>query len=216
MATSNSRTTCTKGHVCPDLQQIIRTFELQDKNVLNVYIVGSHLWETCHKGSDWDLIVVVEKLASPKPLNAHKGNFEAFIISKEDYTQLIREHSMQVLVTLWMPRELVLREKLTSRLLFSFDKATLLKSLDHSRERDLRIAEKHFRKADSKKANKVLLHCIRYLVLGTQVKKTGSIEDYTAASIYRETILESYVSAWEDVLQTLQPILDELWTELSS
>ena len=213
---AGSSRTCTRGHLCPDLQQVIRTFELQDKDVLNVYIVGSHLWETCHKGSDWDLIVVVKKLASPKPLNIHKGNFEAFIISEEDYSQLIQEHSMQVLVTLWMQKKLVLIEKLNPMLLFRFNKTALLKSLDHSRQRDLRIAEKHFRKSDSKRAKKVLLHCIRYLALGTQVKNAGSIEDYTAASVYREAVLENYASVWEELLTTVQPILDVLWTDLSS
>ena len=208
--------TCTRGHLCPDLQQIVRAFELQDKDVLNVYIVGSHLWETCHRGSDWDLIVVVKKLTSPKPLNIHKSNFEAFIISEEDYSQLIQEHSMQVLVTLWMPKHLVLTERLNPRLLFRFNKAALLKSLDHSRQRDLRIAEKHFRKSDSKRAKKVLLHCIRYLVLGTQVKNAGSIADYTAAGTYREAVLENYSSVWKELLATVQPILDELWTDLSS
>ena len=34
-----------------------RTFELQDKDVLNVYMVHScYLWDACHKGRDWDLI----------------------------------------------------------------------------------------------------------------------------------------------------------------
>ena len=131
MAEKSARKRCTKGHDCPDLKQIIRTFELQD--ILNVYIVGSHLWGTCHRHSDWDLVVVVRN-ASQKPLNVHKGLLEAFVVSESDYIELIQTHSMQVLVTLWLPKEFVLEENFDPRAVFHFDKSVLLKSLGHTRE----------------------------------------------------------------------------------
>ena len=210
------RMTCPKGHECPDLLRVIRTLDLQDKDVLNVYIVGSHLWATCHKNSDWDLIVVVEKLSSRKPLNVHKGNFEAFVLSRSDYVSLVQDHSMQVLISLWLPSVCVLRETFAAISVFHFDKSSLLKALEHSKERDVRIAEKHFNKSDSTQARKVLLHCIRYLNLGNQIKDTGMIRDYTAANEFRAVVLECYSTEWKDLMSTVGPVIEQLWSEVTS
>ena len=213
MAEKSARKRCTKGHDCPDLKQIIRTFELQD--VLNVYIVGSHLWGTCHRHSDWDLVVVVRN-ASQKPLNVHKALLEAFVVSESDYIELIQTHSMQVLVTLWLPKEFVLEENFDPRAVFHFDKSVLLKSLGHTRERDLRVAEKHFRKADSKQAKKVLTHCIRCFCLATQIRTTGHIQEYGTSRQHRTVVLEDRSDSWEGLLSTVQPIFDTLWSELEA
>ena len=216
MADKTERKLCPKGHECPELNQIIRTFELHEGDVLNVYIVGSHLWGTCHKHSDWDLVVVVGKLASQKPLNLHKGQIEAFILSKSDYVGLIQDHSMQVLITLWLPHMFILTEHLDPKVFFRFDKSALLKSLTHTKDRDLRVAEKHFRKSDSKQAKKVLLHCIRYLCLATQIKTAGCIQEYEASSDHRRIVMEDYSKTWEELLSTVQPIIDKLWATLQT
>ena len=180
-----------------------------------MYIVGSHSWGTCHRHSDWDLVVVVRN-ASQKPLNVHKGLLEAFVVSESDYIELIQTHSMQVLVTLWLPKEFVLEENFDPRAVFHFDKSVLLKSLGHTRERDLRVAEKHFRKADSKQAKKVLTHCIRCFCLATQIRTTGHIHEYGTSRQHRTVVLEDRSDSWEGLLSTVQPILDTLWSELEA
>lgn len=213
MAEKSSRK-CPKGHDCPEISHITRTFALKDKEVLSIYIVGSHMWGSCHKTSDWDLVIVIEKLSSPKPLNLHKSNLEAFILSKEQYSDLIKAHSMQVLLTLWLPPECVLRENFNPRSVFQFSKDSLIFSLEHSKDRDLRISEKHFRKSDAVQAKKVLLHCIRYLDLALQIKNGHKISDYTSANQHREEVYDNYDSEWTGLMKSVQPIIDRLWTEI--
>lgn len=216
MAERNVRTHCSKGHEHPGLSSIITAFDLEDFNVLNAYTVGSHLWETCHKNSDWDLLVVLERLSSPKPLNLHRSNLEAFLLSVEQYSELIQAHSMQVLITLWLPENCVLREKINPRELFQFSQLALAASLEHSKERDLRIAEKHFRKSDPKQAKKVLLHCTRYLSLGAQIASKGAIYNYTSANEYREVILGNYSTQWSDLMTPVQHIIDQLQRDIQT
>lgn len=205
---------CPKGHQRPTLQHVFRTLKLQDSDVLNVYLVGSHMWGTCHKNSDWDLVIILRNLTTSKPVNTHKANIEAFILSKEQFMQLLREHSMQVLVALWLPQECVLAEKFSPS--FHFDREALARSLDHSRERDLRIAEKHFRKGDAPRAKKVLLHCVRYLELGAQLRENGKITDYTTASSHQAVILGNCAETWDDLIGDVSPILDSLWMRIIS
>lgn len=176
-----------------------------------MYIVGSHMWGTCTKHSDWDLVIVTRQLDSLKPLNAHKGNIEAFILSREDFIQFIRDHSMQVLLTLWLPRGCVLLERLDGRRWFQFDQTALVKSLEHSKERDLRIAEKHFQKGDRARAKKVLLHCLRYLELGAQVREGGRVVDHGAASTHQGELFDSPTESWEELLGRVLPIVGQLW-----
>ena len=207
---------CPKGHECPEITHIMRTFSQEEQEVLNVYIVGSHMWGTCHKTSDWDLVIVMDNLSSPKPLNLHKSNLEAFILSKEQYCSLIATHLMQVLLTLWLPSECILKENFNPRTVFRFSKDALVSSLEHSKERDLRVSEKHFNKHDTTQAKKILLHCLRYLDLGVQIKKNQCISDYTSGNQHREVVYGIYDTEWAEVMQVLQPIIDRLWTELQA
>ena len=210
MAEGVVKSQCSRGHENPELSSIIAAFDLEDSSVLNAYTVGSHLWGTCHKNSDWDMVVVLDKLSSPKPLNLHRSNLEVFILSKDQYSEFIRTHSMQVLITVWLPENCILREKINPRALFRLSQPALIASLEHTKERDLRIAEKHFQKNDTKQAKKVLLHCIRYLDLGAQISSMGAICDYTLANEYRETILGNYSTQWSDLMASMQLIIDQL------
>ena len=205
---------CSKGHGSPGLSSISAAFDLDSSSILNVYVVGSHLWGTCHKHSDWDLLIVLDKLSTPKPLNLHKNNLEAFILSLEQYSELIQAHSMQVLITVWLPAHCVLKETINPRERFHLSRPALAASLQHSKERDLRVAEKHFHKKDSKQSKKVLLHCVRYLSLGAQIASHGSIGDYTSANEYRDLILGNYSSEWSDLMASIQHIIDQLQTSI--
>ena len=210
------RFTCPKGHNYPALGHIFRTLKLRDSDVLNVYLVGSHMWGTCHAHSDWDLVIITTHTTSNKPLNTHKGNIEAFILSREQFLELMKEHSMQVLLVLWLPMECVLLERYNPRSSFSFNQESLVRSLEHSRDRDIRIAEKHFRKGDRLKSKKVLVHCLRYLELGSQVRENGNVTDYNAASSHRVMILDNPSETWSELEECVQPVMDHLWTRITS
>ena len=213
---TNASNHCSRGHGNPGLSSIITAFDLEDSNVLNAYTVGSHLWGTCRKNSDWDLVIVLSKFSGAKPLNLHRSNLEAFILSREQYSELIGAHSMQVLITLWLPESCILREKMNPREVFQLSRPALVASLEHSKERDLRIAEKHFHKNDPNRAKKVLVHCTRYLNLGAQISNKGAICDYTSANEYRDAILGNYSTQWSDLMESVQHIIDQLQSDIES
>ena len=208
--------TCSRGHPIPSTGHILRAFSLQDLNVLNIYVVGSHLWETCRSCSDWDLVIVVKEISSAKPLNHHKGNIEAFILSKEQYIEQINTQSLQLLLTLWLPNVLVIKELFNPRTAFHLSMESLVSALNQHRERDFRIARKHFIKEDRNKARKILLHCIRYIDLGIQIKTSGQITDYVSANQYRQAILDDHSEDWCELLEVVGPIFDSLWTAFLS
>ena len=196
---------------------MFRTLKLVDSDVLNVYLVGSHMWGTCGSHSDWDLVIVVRTSQAPKPLNTHRANIEAFILSREQFLESMRDHLMQVLLTLWLPRECVWRKGFDPRTSYSLDARALTKALEHSRDRDLRVAEKHYAKGDRQKAKKILLHCLRYLELGSQIRENGSVTDYSSANLHQELVFscDRESGSWSEVLSAVTPVMDQLWRRIS-
>lgn len=215
------RRCCARGHECPGLYKICGTFQLEPEEVLNVYVAGSHMWETCNRSSDWDIVVIVKHLKSPKPQNVHKGSLEAFILSREQYRDQLDSHSMQLLVTLWIPQQCVIQQALDPKTDIIFSEQQLVMSLMGSRDRDLKIAEKHFRKGDNKGAKKILVHCIRYLDLGVQIRtdagtvSEGRCLNYSSTNLLREQVLSNYSKSWEELMISVQPMLDDLWSRLT-
>ncbi len=212
----SERLTCPKNHVLPLLGCVLKLFNLDQSNVLAIYVVGSHLWMTCQTSSDFDLVIIVKKLSSLKPLNHHKGNIEAFIIPEDQYIEQLSDHSLQLLITLWIPKIFILKEEFNPRAYFCLSNDSLVSAIQKHKERDFRIAQKHFVKSDKIKAKKILLHFIRYMVLAIQIKNVDKITDYSAANVYRDQVLGNCSSDWHELLITIVPIVDNLWSSLIS
>jgi len=204
------RIECSKGHLFPNVEFIQESLKLEKKNILNIYIVGSHLWSTCKSTSDFDLVVVVDHLSSEKPINAHKGNIEAFILSIDQYIELMNSHLLQVLHTLWLPDEFKLVEQCNVINKFKYSQKHLLSALYHTKERDYRVSQKHFEKKNYNKAKKILLHLVRYLTLAVQINETGRINDYEAANCYKDEILGFFLESWSELLEVVDPIVNDL------
>lgn len=180
MATSKVET-CLLGHKLPALEDVLRTFALREPLVKNVYVFGSHLWRSCNKQSDWDLVIVQD--ASDEQRNAHKGNMDAWIVSTVDYKMFIKEHLLQALITLWIPYPFVLLEKFNPRSVFTLSPASLRAAAEKTRARDVRVAKKHISKGDVRGGKKILLHCVRVMCFATQIKSHGTIIDYEATDL---------------------------------
>lgn len=211
-----SRPTCTREHRIPSIGKILTAFSLEDRHVLNIYVVGSHLWGTCRSSSDWDLIIVVSELLSVKPLNHHKGHLEAFVLSKEQYLEQVTKHSLHLLITLWLPKVLVIREKFDPMINFHLSPESLASTLLQDKERDFRVARKHFIKGDRDKAKLILVHSIRYLDLGIQIKNSSQVSNYMSANQYRGPFLGNYSEEWCELLEEVGPVFDRLWTTFVS
>lgn len=207
---------CVRGHECPSVSHICKTFSLELAEVLNVYVVGSHMWETCTSSSDWDIVIVVQQhTVASTPKNAHKGSLEAFILSEQQYLEQVGAHSMQILLTLWLPDCCILKQTVDPRTNFKFSEATLISSMAASRDRDLRVAEKHFRKRNTVQAKRVLVHCSRYLDVAVQLKVHRGCINFTSANRFREDILSNYNESWDEFIASVGCIVKDLWSKLA-
>ena len=139
-------------------------------------------------------------------MNTHTADIEAFIV--------FRERPLDASCARSVAAKRVC--SIDPRASFCFNREALVMSLEHSRERDMRIAEKHFRKGDPAKAKKVVLHCLRNLELGTQLRENGNVTDYAAASSCQAVIIDCPADTWSELEEGVRDVLDRLWTRITS
>ena len=205
---------CQKGHEIPKIPFILRSFSLEITEVCAIYVVGSHLWQSCHKNSDWDLVIIV-KNPLYEALNAHKGNIDVWILSADEYSGFIKDHLIQALITVWVPDSLVLftTNTFNPRRIFSYSSMAIQLALDKLYERDVRVAEKHFVKGDPKGGVKVIKHLLRQLTLSSQVIEHGKIIEYTSNE--DEDYFQLSYCSWEDILSMVQLKRHEVVSKIS-
>lgn len=210
---------CPKCHDIPSLPFILKSFSLNSTDVCNVYAVGSHVWGTCTRHSDWDLVIVTSSQHThPQAINAHKNKLDAWILSVDEYMTNIKDHLLQALITVWLPRCFVLKERYDPRISFKYSQSSLLGSVKKMNERDLRVAKKHFTKNDPQGGSKILRHCIKQMELAIQIHHEGYIIDYTITSEeeknLRERGFEGIKISWDEAIVLIKTRMDIILSEL--
>lgn len=172
---------CVKGHEAPKLEFVLECFSLKRQDVLYACIIGSHLWNSCSKKSDWDLVIVTKDSKTlSRAVNAHRGNIDAWIVPEAEYNTYITEHLIQALLTLWIPESLVLVKSpgFNPAGKFRLSGKAMVAGVEKLYARDVRVAAKHFGKGDSAAGFKIVKHLLRQLELSRQIVESGSIVEY--------------------------------------
>ena len=186
------------------IEKISKCFKLANSDILNVYVVGSHMWGTVHKDSDWDLVVVV-KIWAGKPADMHSGLLDTHILSKEQFIEGLAVHNFRLIACVNAPLNCKLRETINFDKLFKLDKTKLRDSLFQENERDMRIAEKHASKGRVDAATKICVHTLRLLMIGEQICVEGRIVDFQRGREELDEVKYSYCSTWGDLSDCVMP-----------
>lgn len=173
-----------------NLKIVLDRLKLQDKDVLNVYVMGSRLWGTVTNSSDWDILIVHQCSDAPGHKTAHCGDIDASLLHCDEYRKRLSEHHFLEIVTVWMPLEYVWKEKFDPKTVFNLDPQVLLASVFTESERDWTMAQKVIRKAEQMRGAKIIVHCFRELLLSTQIVEQGRIVDWRVATHYYDEMKE--------------------------
>eukprot|EP00658_Telonema_sp_P-2_P054743 TRINITY_DN43541_c0_g1_i1.p2 TRINITY_DN43541_c0_g1~~TRINITY_DN43541_c0_g1_i1.p2 ORF type:complete len:104 (+),score=16.55 TRINITY_DN43541_c0_g1_i1:82-393(+) len=75
------------------LAQLTEGIGLTDRDMVNVYVVGSRMWGTASASSDWDLVVVVR---GDRPKSATKlrccGLVDAQVMGDNEFVERLGRH----------------------------------------------------------------------------------------------------------------------------
>eukprot|EP00455_Lapot_gusevi_P043646 TRINITY_DN5336_c0_g1_i9.p1 TRINITY_DN5336_c0_g1~~TRINITY_DN5336_c0_g1_i9.p1 ORF type:complete len:197 (+),score=29.08 TRINITY_DN5336_c0_g1_i9:478-1068(+) len=186
-----------------DENKLLQALQLQSDQVLNIYVYGSRLWRTAAADSDWDFLIVTRGAASKS--TCHSGSLiDAVVMGEDEYTQHLQQHRFLPLITMYLPSEAVWRQRLKPQDVVgrrvNHDKlrAAVLEESD----RDMKFAEKLFRKSNVAKGKKVLSHCVRMVALTRQILQRGTIENWTAANNLTQEIQSNPATDWSVFLES--------------
>lgn len=171
------------NHTVPTIHHLSSLLSLNDKDIICAYLCGSHMWNTCTDKSDYDLIIVINN-SKNELVNVHKNNLEALVITENKFIEMLSVYNMQVLITCFLPYKFIIREN--KKFLKKINYGVLLKTLGETKERDLRIINKHMIKHDYTKAEKISLHQLKYLLLVQQIKEHNKIVDYSCGELFND------------------------------
>lgn len=145
-----------------------------------------------------------------------RNNLNLTIYSKAEYHKLVRDHDIMTLMSIFLPNERKVLEKVDFAKSFSLDLRKLKRSVvkeslfTWSKAKVLWNNER-----DYKKSKKNLVHSIRYLMFGLQIAQFGTITDFYAANAISDEIINKFQgSSFEEYERRFLPVHDELFTRL--
>mmetsp|Transcript_54357 Transcript_54357/g.128375 ORF Transcript_54357/g.128375 Transcript_54357/m.128375 type:complete len:109 (-) Transcript_54357:1175-1501(-) len=94
-----------------DLESVLRKLSVPPEDCLNAYLVGSRLWGTARKSSDFDLIIVVKGDACGQ--QKHSSGVDGWVIGRSAFEEAQKQHRMFELMCTWAPQENKLRSCFT-------------------------------------------------------------------------------------------------------
>jgi predicted nucleotidyltransferase len=152
---------------------------IQDENVLNFYLFGSHVYRTNHENSDIDVILVAKTYFDAKDVNIH-------VYTTTQFQSLLNKGEIQMLECFFAPKEFVLKELVTFNLLF--DKAfsenlrisisTICSNSWVKGKKKLIIQGDY----DLNLALKSVYHSLRILDYGIQISENQKIIDFESSN----------------------------------
>ena len=156
---------------------------IDDDNVLNVYVFGSHVYESTTPESDIDCILVVKEYFDSKDIDVH-------VYTSAQFQLLLKRHDIQALECLFAPRQWVLKEECVF-VLHNIDKSALRTSISTITSNSWVKGKKKLTVAgdyDLHLALKSIFHSLRILDYGIQIASCGKIQTFTSMNFVLDDI----------------------------
>jgi predicted nucleotidyltransferase len=177
---------------------IIKSFGLDEKEVLNIYSYGSRVYGTHSESSDYDFIIVMDKDVKEFSLTSNDGNINVHLYSIDDFLTQCFQHKIAALECIFLPKELLLKNRL--KISFSLDKEKLRSSISEKASHSWVKAKKKLEVEQDKNvyiAKKSLFHSFRIIDFGMQIAQHSKIVDYASCNSLWEEIKNDDSEEWD-------------------
>lgn len=161
---------------------------LTSNNVSNVYLVGSFLFNSSHKESDYDLAVVVTGTYFDGRKTILEGLYNINIYHLEYFTYMIEQQCVDALMVLWVPEKFVLLENVKLSGIYKPNILKIKNQFVHEASTNWNKARKNFDK-EKKRSIKYIIHCFRKCIFADQIIQKGKIYDYEVGNKYHKELI---------------------------
>lgn len=183
-------------------EQILKSLNLCSSDKYNIYLVGSRLWGTNTKTSDWDLVIVSEK-PSKSLTSIHKSQFDVKLIDRQEFIEKIHEGSMiEVICYLMNKEDLIQNDFHINSIEIDLDKINLW--LNQRQIKDLDKAHKFWLKGNQKSAWKILRHILH----------SQSIYNYLRDNLHQNQQINLTINDIQNIVQPATLLWQQDWIDL--
>lgn len=179
-----------------------------DARLLNLYQLGSRVYGTANEQSDWDFMAIVTHTVFLPDDGEHylwecydDGEINVALYDAHYFGLMVREHRMEAIECVCLPRQYVWLEK--KQFVLELDLDVLRPMVSWITRLRMSMAQKRMT-LEPYKAKKCIFHAIRYIVFALQVVEHGKVVDYSAANHYLKEIMDHPSSEWEGLKAAFQ------------
>jgi predicted nucleotidyltransferase len=158
-----------------NVKDIADKIEVKEKDILNVYMIGSRVYGTDSFSSDYDYVVVTSTDLNNREYR--RGELNIHVYNKEHFQEKLNQQKVQFIEAFLSP--IKLKEEYS--FYWNLDRARLVQEFSMNSDETFSGYLKA-RFEDKYLAYKKLFHSIRLLIFGLQILKFGKITDFSAAN----------------------------------
>jgi len=177
------------------LSDVAKKLNLSEVGLRGVFVLGSRLWGTARRDSDWDLLVVHADVTGKTSRHSGDGRIDAVVTSQEEYFERCRRHQWLECLTLFVPPDNCLRKQAPPAD-FTIDRRLLAASVAEETNKDWARARKYVERGDLERAKRTIVHTLRMNMMALQLATHGRIVDFTVANDLREELWGVYSQDW--------------------
>jgi len=176
----------------------------------NLYLYGSRVYGTYDESSDYDYLMV-SSIEEPFVQFKHE-KVNVTVFSLTEWYKRLQEHEISALECLYLPKEMVLKDKLSFEVVI--DNQVLRRAVSAKASNSFVKAKKKFTvENDIYVGKKSLFHALRIPMFGKQLAEHGKITDYAAANHYWNQIKGCGIDDWSYFQKKYKPVFNNIMSE---
>lgn len=194
-----------------DIDRIIKLSKLNEKDIKNIYFIGSKIYGTDNFNSDMDFTIVADTGISEQVFTDNL--YQVKILSVSKYNSDLANAEFPTIEFRFLPEYAKIKQSITSEPPINFQR--LYDSVESKIRSNLDLIKSYFKsKNNDYIINKLIYHCFRMLTFSLEIVKTGSITDFTIANKYYDFGSKYNFNSFEELTNVVIPQLNDLKNQL--
>jgi predicted nucleotidyltransferase len=181
-----------------ELNKILKQNDYNIEDIVNIYLVGSYLFETNNENSDFDFSLIIKGDYFDGRRTLDDGLYNLNLYHVDYFKLLIKEQCVDALMCLWIPEKFKIFETKNFDSLFRLNVKKLHQQFIHEASLNWNKAKGNFSK-NKKFSLKYVAHCFRKLMFAVQIWKNKKMIDYTAGNDYYKELFNQEYESWKEI-----------------
>jgi len=194
------------------INKIYKILPIDKQSVNNIYLFGSRVYGNYNQDSDYDFIVIGNKL---KYQEIEKDNINIHIFNNNLFISNLNDYDMRAIECVMAPDFAKFKE--TSKFNFKLNPTKFGEKIFFQVNKNWRVGKKKFSEGDVYGGKKRIYHSIRILLFAIQILNKGKIVDWSEANEYHKQISIDNHKEWdyyrvkcENIKQLLEKKINKL------